>query len=466
MSSSSTTNRVIISCVALLVVACLCTCLVGLGGLAIWFLTANKNLISDTSPTTPRTIRPTVTIAAPNTTNSPVDISTQMNQIEQNIISIRGLEPTESTPRSLLTPEELRQHVTDDMLKDYTQEEARDDVIVLNAFGLLPAQYDLYNLYIELLSEQIAGFYDNEKKAMYVVQGEDFLGPQRMTYAHEYVHALQDQVYDIEKGLNYSDEICEKESEHCAAVQALLEGDASLAETTWLTNYSTQEDKTEIMQFYATYQSPVYDSAPEFLKKDFLFPYQQGLEFVQALYDDGGWRAVDQAYQNLPDSTEQILHPENYPEDQPVNVTLSDLNTVLGEGWREVERGAMGEWYTQLILAAGWDEKARLAESKASEAAAGWGGDAYVVYYQDQTQSTVMVLSYEWDTAADASQFNNTFMEYASARFGDSQQSSDHAFWQTPQGYTAIYHTDRRTTWIFAPDAKLADAVWQELHVP
>jgi len=68
------------------------------------------------------------------------------------------------------------------------------------------------------------------------VVGEQFGGMERLTYSHEYVHALQDQNYDIQYGLQYDTDPCKKDSERCAGVQALLEGDASLAQMDWFTN--------------------------------------------------------------------------------------------------------------------------------------------------------------------------------------------------------------------------------------
>ena len=147
--------------------------------------------------------------------------------------------------------------------------------------------------------------------------------------------SLQDQNYDIKNGLNYNDDACEVDTERCAAIQALLEGDATFSQTFWYQNYATNQDKQQISDFYNSLKSPVYDSAPAFLKEDFVFPYNQGATFVQDIYSQGGWPAVDAVYQDPPVSTEQILHPNLYPSDKPIPVTLPDLTTALGEGWRE-----------------------------------------------------------------------------------------------------------------------------------
>ena len=62
---------------------------------------------------------------------------------------------------------------------------------------------------------------------MFVVQGENFQGMERMNYSHEYTHALQDQNYDLRQELKVNEEYCKKNAEYCSAVQALFEGDAT-----------------------------------------------------------------------------------------------------------------------------------------------------------------------------------------------------------------------------------------------
>ena len=146
------------------------------------------------------------------------EVLSQMEQIEQEVEEIRGLPKAKDLDRKTLSQEELRQRVMEDFFVDYTEEEVRQDGIILNLFGLLERDFNLYELFVELYSEQIAGFYDDETKEMVVVQGEEFAGPERMTYAHEYTHALQDAQYDLEDGLHLDDETCKLDSEYCAAV--------------------------------------------------------------------------------------------------------------------------------------------------------------------------------------------------------------------------------------------------------
>ncbi|MBE9474524.1 MAG: hypothetical protein IMY85_06500 [Chloroflexi bacterium] len=397
----------------------------------------------------------------------PPEIAEQMDQIEAQVINIRELKPSGTVTRALLTREQLRQKIETDFFEDYSPEEAQEDSLVLSAFGLLEPGFAMFTFYQDLLSEQIAGQYDHKNKEMDIVQGFGFGGPERLTYAHEYTHALQDQNFDIENGLNYTNESCEEDSERCAAIQALLEGDASMLELDWFYNYATQQDMIDIQDFYAEYESPIYDSAPDFLREDFIFPYIYGQTFVEYLYNLGGWEAINDAYRNVPVSTEQILHPERYPADQPENVEVPDLMPILGEEWRELDRGVMGEWYTFLILAHGLNPEARLSESESKAASDGWGGDEYLVYYHDQNSAIALVMHTSWESVNDATQFYNAFQKHSTARFGaPANLQNNRIGWTHEGGYTELSTQNQFTTWVLAPDEVIAQQIWSAIYSP
>ena len=98
--------------------------------------------------------------------------------------------PSHPVPVVLLSPDQLRQNVINDFLADYTDEQVADDVLELSTIGLLEPNFDLRTFYVDLLSEQVAGYYDNETGEMFVVQGQGFQGPERLTYSHEFTHVL------------------------------------------------------------------------------------------------------------------------------------------------------------------------------------------------------------------------------------------------------------------------------------
>jgi hypothetical protein len=428
--------------------------------------TPSEQTITKTPPvdvkTTPTQEKPTKTPYPTSVLDA--QLSQDLDQIQSQVIENRGLQSTGTVPVVMLSPDELRQNVIHDFLADYTDEEMADDVLELSIIGLLEPGFDFKSFYTELLSEQVAGYYDPETKEMFIVQGQSFQGPERMTYAHEFTHALQDQNYDIRNGLNQNDEACEADSEFCGAVEALIEGDASLSEAFWY-YYADDETKQQIDSFYESFESPIYESAPAFLKDDFVFPYNQGAAFVMDIFEQGGWPAVDAAYTNLPESTEQILHPELYPDDTPISVDLPDLSATLGDGWREVSRNQMGEWYTYLILARGANASARVDDTTAQDAAAGWGGDEYLVFQNKSTGSTAFVMKTVWDTPRDATEFANTFQEYGNNRFGVSAaQQGDSLTWTYPNGFSSFYQSGDTTVWIIAPDSSIANTITDSLQ--
>ena len=308
------TKAIIISGAVILVVSCVCLGLILAGGAGVslfWpFETASKGTATEAiEHETPEEETPTAVIKAETTTEEDEigngtedflsdELKMSMDKIETQVIQIRGLQPTGPVERDLISEEELEEIVVNDLFSDYSDEDVHQDILILSALGLLSEDFDLKQFYLDLYSEQIAGFYDSELKAMYVVQGVGFGGNERLTYAHEYTHVLQDQVYGLDEGLGLNDESCEEDSERCAAVTALIEGDASIMEVLWFQRYGTEEDYQDLMEAYESYESPILDSAPPYMSADLYFPYEYGYAFVDLLHGQGGFDAVDAAYAN------------------------------------------------------------------------------------------------------------------------------------------------------------------------
>ena len=71
--------------------------------------------------------------------------------------------------------------------------------IVLKKFGLLDHDFHLRPFLLRLLTEQVAGFYDDKTKTVNML---DWIEPeeQKPVLAHELTHALQDQKVDLKSG--------------------------------------------------------------------------------------------------------------------------------------------------------------------------------------------------------------------------------------------------------------------------
>ena len=455
---------ILVSCAMLIIVAAVCclgSIIVGLGGYTI-STSGQKNQATSTATSTPF---PIDSLPESDTFNGlPEDISARMDEIQVQVIQLRGFIPHKPLIRELLSPDQLEQNILTDFLSDYTEEDARVDATVLSTLLLLEPGFDLITFFRDLYAEQIAGYYDDETKEMYVVQGSGFGGLESSTYAHEYTHVLQDQNFDLRKGLDFNPEDCEFDSERCMGIQALIEGDATVTEQKWLAGYADSETRQDILDFYNQYKSPVYDSAPDYMKRDFLFPYMNGAEFVYSLQDKGGWQAVDAAYSRPPASSEQIMHPQQYPDDKPIPVHIPDLSAIIGKDWVEIDRGVLGEWYTYLVLTSAYQPEIRIQDAEARLAAAGWGGDAYIVY-QNQNDDTVMfVQKMVMDSDEDAGQYWDTLLGYGKLRWDEpSAVTSDRVDWFSHSEKVSILRDGIDVYWIISPNQQLTTSVVESI---
>ena len=476
---SKQTTFIFISCVVILIVACLCIGLVLIGGVGaslIWPLNF-EGLSEDASTSnlrqTPMENTPDPALTPNNSATAiptldddlPDELAVTIKEIESQVRDLRGLASEEPVDHTLISSEELEEIIINDFLSAYRDEDVQQDVKVLSTLGLLPDDFDLKYLYQALYTEQIAGFYDEESKEIFIVQGEEFGGSEKLTYAHEFTHVLQDSVYKFNTGLEYNEDACEKDSERCAAITALIEGDATLTEILWFETYATIWDYRDLSRDFSNIESTILDSAPYYMASDLYFPYDYGLTFVQHLFDEGGYQAVDAAYENLPLSTEQILHPKRYPSDVPKEVILLDLSDVLGQSWTLFDQNIMGEWYTYLVLSQGFKEEHRLDEDLASVAAEGWGGDAYAFYFNDETNEVTFVLDTTWDTTSDAIEFRDAFERYAQQRW---QRAEDDILgqptWFGENFVSTLLYDEGRTVWVISVSPDLVESVLTTLR--
>ncbi|MDQ3755458.1 MAG: hypothetical protein M3371_12110, partial [Acidobacteriota bacterium] len=135
------------------------------------------------------------------------------------------------------------------------------------------------------------------------------------------------------------------------------------------------------------------------------------------------------AYKDLPQSTEQILHPEKYfAREAPLKVELPDIARALGNGWQRLDYDVNGEWSYYLLL----DEFLK-SPAASREAAAGWGGDRYAVYENAKTGAVVVAQQSVWDTPDDAREFFDAYSRRTSLRY----KTESHKFSEPAQGPNA-----------------------------
>jgi hypothetical protein len=193
------------------------------------------------------------------------------------------------------------------------------------------------------------------------------------------------------------------------------------------------------------------------------FPYEEGLAFVNYLYKRGNWAEVNKAYETLPQSTEQTLHPEKYlAGEAPIDVAAPPLTDTLGSDWRLLDSNSLGEWMTYLILGYGSDVAAQLDDTTAARAAAGWGGDHYQVYYNDPADQIVLAVEWQWDTQRDADEFKAAMLKYLDERFrGAKLTRTDGSCWSVNDQVSCLFTKAQAALWLLAPDEATLNKVKQ-----
>ena len=396
-------------------------------------LAASGGARAATAPQPPRGITPL----------SPEE-SKHLEELMHSAEKYRGLKAKAPVAAGTLNERELKEKLTEPSpgQKGSSLREVRALEASLKGFGLIPDEMDLAEYLPQLMSSQVAGYYDPnrkylalvspsegegkggkkadkkaDKKPATAVEEDEDEGEKRletnMVFVHELTHALQDQNFDLDR-LEDHDPM----SDFSLAGSSLIEGDATLT----MLNYHFQmglealpglgellaerlQDPKKMME-----ESPdmpgekEMTAAPPWIRDTLLFRYLQGAAFCLETKAQGGQKLLDYAFQtDPPRSTEHILHPEKWfgRRDDPVALHLPELGKIL-TGYRKVAEGTLGELSTRIFLRESLQGDAEWANA----AAAGWGGDRFAVYEKAGAPRMVVWVS-DWDNGLEAGQFKN-----------------------------------------------------------
>jgi hypothetical protein len=336
----------------------------------------------------------------------------QIDAVVKTVPDIRQLQPKAEVPFRFITRDQYAEEAKAQFNKDNPPDVVAAEGNLYKHLGLLPADMDLEQAELDLLVGQVAAFYDPETKMFTVIQEPDhtFDATDKITVAHEYDHALQDQYFDLTK----LQDLPTDQADHLAAVTALAEGDATDVMYEWAFSNLSIDEIAALGTGGTGEDQQALDNAPLLLSQSLQFPYFSGLSFVTAMQANGGWDAVNKVWADPPVSTEQIMHPEKYTAgEKPIEVKLSDLAGRLGDGWKQAISEVEGEFFTGVWVANGdagdgggalGGLLGGLGGLPNADAAAGWGGDR-IASYEGPNGSWAVVWQTAWDTAEDATQF-------------------------------------------------------------
>ena len=363
---------------------------------------------------------------------------------------LRGLNFIHTVKPELLSPAELSARVSQMFAHDNSRTALAGTAAVLVTYGLLPAKYDLYDELRTLNSEQVLGFYDDQTKRM-VVGADDARNPNpfaQVVLAHEYTHALADQHF----GLGLLDKLGKEHADDAqTAFLALAEGDATFTMDLYRGTVLTADQQKQFIEEAQSLPTTSFDAAPQYLKDVLQFPYDQGLAFVTALHDRGGFDLVDQAYRDPPTSTEQIMHPTKYLDtrDNPTPVTLPNVLRALGSGWSFIQDGGIGEFDVLELLERGGGQG--LSPSVAASAAAGWDGGEYGGY---RSRDGVLVATMTvWDSDSQAGEAADALGRWLSIRYtgGSAFDAGRGQGWQSSAGAGEVVQNGTRILLLLGP---------------
>ena len=274
------------------------------------------------------------------------------------------------------------------------------------AFGLIPASMDLRAFMLDLLTEQVAGYYDPKAKTLYVVEGDDE-AVTNITISHELVHALQDQHFNLDSLQQARDD-----NDRLTTGQAVVEGQATLEQIgamigtdNAITAMPGGWDRVRQMIREAQTSMPVFASAPTILQETLIFPYLTGAEFMRKFKSEAPGQSP---YTRMPVSTEQMMHTERYFEsrDEPTRVVLpAPLSGT------EKYQNNLGEFETRILLYEYIKD-----QGSAVRGAAGWDGDRYMLIETPRGDAIAWVTV--WDTSIDAAEFFDLLDASLIKRFG------------------------------------------------
>ncbi len=346
-----------------------------------------------------------------------------------------GLPIQHPVKKVFISREQVNKELRKRFDEDKGNKKMQQSELVLKKFGLLERDFQLRPFLLSLLTEQIAGFYDNKTKTMNLLDWVP-VDEQESVMAHELTHALQDQKVDLKHWEDQEPEGTAKtvgeDNRHIATDEsdtvrdAVLEGQAmvSFADYGLMkggANKTLKDMPEAAAQMMANNSadmgdSPVLARAPLVLQQSLLFPYSTGLLFEQAvLVKAGTQRAFAGVLDAPPTASSQVLHPEIYLRGTPVPVmVLPDLHPMLTEaGFEPYDVGVMGELDVRMT--------AELFGGKplAEALAPNWAGG---IYYAAQrkgaseaekktTASLALLYDSQWKNGDSAESFFHVFEE-------------------------------------------------------
>ena len=343
----------------------------------------------------------------------------EAGQIAQEI---RGLQFQRRVACEVHNRDQVRDYLKKSVLAKIPPGRLRAEEFAYGIIGMIPEGYPYENGVIQLYLQQLGAFYDTDR-GRFVMADWVSLDLQKSLAVHELTHALQDQYFHIDSFIDTAIE----NSDELLARTALVEGDATLTALLWaqksgaIPNYVSDETEAE-------FPSSRGVSLPRSVSRLAIFPYQAGLRYVRFLYENGGFKSINETFTAPPRSTEEILHMDLPRTVEAGFVEFSESEVMipgLAPEYYVSYRDTLGEFGINALLSV--SENSRPAVEKA---AAGWGGDIVAIIESQGAPKRYVVWKLRWDSALDKEEFLELYLKGLKGRFPQLSQDIRGGNWR------------------------------------
>jgi len=340
-----------------------------------------------------------------------------------------GLPIKSTVKRQITSRAEVEGYLKEKFEDDQDAKRMQRDEIVLKKFGLLDRDFALKPFLLVLLTEQVEAYYDSKTKTVNMLDWVS-IDDQKAVLAHELTHALQDQHVDLDKwGDQTPDDVSTNASgdlDHLSkdeldtARDAVVEGQATAVMMDYLLKpmgKSLVKDP-EVMdavknQMSSTDNSPVLARAPLLLSESLLFPYQEGLSFVQDVWmDQGRTAAFPGAIDRPPTSSWEIMNPREYEHKGTAPIPLlPDIHPLLDKVYKPYDIGQVGQLDLHILAGIYAGEGAARDLTPAWNGGIYWAGQRLNATPAEKSTTSSLALFYlsAWKSPTSAEAFGQMY---------------------------------------------------------
>jgi len=398
------------------------------------------------------------TSATPQTSTQ--EVLAQADEVLRQMSELTGLPIKGALKKQIIGRPEIEKYLVENLHTEMTPEEIHVQEATLQAFGLVSRDFNLERFLVNFYTEQAAGFYDPKRKTMFIA---DWVEPdmQRMVLSHELTHALQDQNYDLEKFLR-----AERSNDDATnARQAVVEGHATAAMMEQFTaplglaNFPSLEPLMAQVVHQQYEEFPAFSKAPFFFRFQALFPYVEGMGFMQKGLQLGGWKKLNSLFEHPPEATKEIFEPAAYFDNKPLPTVALTRPAPLEAvpGLRFLSSNVMGELGYYALLAQ------LISEDAAQSVGKSWLADRYILYEGPAEKTYSLISRTRWESTETALAFFRDYHTILTRKYpelaSDKRSTEDLFVGRAANGQVILLRKNDECLWAEGIPPAQADAV-------